>query len=261
MRSAYLTIDDSASDRMDDLVSYLSGKGIPAIFYCRGDMLEKNPDAAIRALRKGFILANHTYSHQRSSEKGFDWIVSDIERCEKILDNLHAKACVRAKGKYFRFPHVDRGTGGWVVDYDAYTGVEKDAVLSAFAQGLNAVMERPDKDALDKKQKLQDYLRDAGYTQPFDDVTHAWFNRGEIASAYDSLFTFSNCDWMVTERHRGKWPYKTVEDLKQKARDDRWLSEAASVNVVLAHDQAEIVDVTIELIDDMAEGGLKFLEV
>lgn len=261
MRSAYLTIDDSASDRMDDLVSYLTGKGIPALFYCRGDMLDKNPQSAINAIKKGFVLANHTYSHQRSSEKDFDWIVSDIEKCENLLNNLHAQAGVKAKGKYFRFPHVDRGTGGWIVDYDAYAGDARDAVFSAFAQGLNADMTKPDAAALAKKQKLQNYLKDAGYVQPFGQVTHAWFNTGEIAEAYDSLFTFSNCDWMVTERHKGKWPYKTVEDLKQKARSDKWLSQENSVNVVLAHDQSEIVDVTIELIDDMAESGLVFKEL
>lgn len=261
MRSAYLTIDDSASDRMDDLVSYLSGKGIPALFYCRGDMLDKNPDAAIRAIKKGFTLANHTYSHQRSSEKDFEWLVADIEKCEGVLDELHEKAGVKAKGKYFRFPHLDRGTGGWVVDFDSYTGDNKEAVMAAFAQGLNNALVKPDASALDKKQKLQNYLKDAGYTQPFDKVTHPWFNTGEIAAAYDSLFTFSNCDWMVTERHKGQWPYKSVEDLKQKARQDRWLSQEGSVNVVLAHDQSEIVDVTIALIDDLAEKGLIFKDL
>lgn len=259
--SAYLTIDDSASDRMDDLVSYLEGKGIPALFYCRGDMLEKNPDAAIRALKKGFTLANHTYSHQRAMEKDLDWYVADIAACEKILDDLHARANVKPSGKYFRFPHVDRGTGAWIIDYDANPTIRKQ-VQDEIAGGVNAPSkERPPESAFIKKQQLQNYLKQNGYKNPFTDATHRWFLDGEMGEAVDSLFTFSNCDWMLNERQIGKWPYKTPADLKHKARNDMWLWQEGSVNVILAHDQADIVDVTIELIDDMAETGLIFKDL
>ena len=262
MRSAYLTIDDSPSTRMDDLVDYLEGKGIPAIFYCRGDHLEENSASAIRALQKGFVLANHAYSHQRSSQKDFTWIVDEIEKTEVLLEEIHAVAAVARKGKYFRFPQLDRGTAGWIVDYDEYQGKEREALLAAYAEGLNVQsMDRPDEQAFEKKKRLQTYLAGAGYTQPFKGVTHSWFSDSEIASAHDSLYTFSNCDWMLTARHVGKWPYKSVEDLKKKAQTDPWLSQEGSVNVILAHDQAEIIEVTIELIEDLANNGLEFLEV
>ncbi len=259
---AYLTIDDSPSARMDDLVDYLEGKEIPAIFYCRGDRLEENPASAIRALQKGFILANHTYSHQRASEKEFAWTVQDIERCDAQLEELHALAHVPRRGKYFRFPHMDRGTGAWVVDYDRYKDSDRAALMTAFAEGLNVKsLDRPDSGAFTKKDRLQHYLSAAGYTQPFKGVTSPWFQSGEIAQAADSLYTFSNCDWMVTARHMGKWPYASVESLKHKALTDPLLREPGSVSVILAHDQTEIVDITMELIDDLAENGLTFLEV
>jgi len=259
---AYLTIDDSPSMRMDDLVDYLEKKGIPAVFYCRGDLLEDNTASAIRALQKGFVLANHTYSHQRASEKDFAWIVEDIERCENLLEEVHAVAQVRRRGKYFRFPHIDRGTAGWIVDYDRYPAEEKGALFAAFTDGLNIQsMDRPSQPAFDKKERLQRYLAGAGYTQPFKDVTHSWFAKGEIAQAHDCLYTFSNCDWMLTARHNGKWLYKSVNDLKEKALSDPFLRVEGGVNVILAHDQAEIVDVTMELVDHLAENGVKFLEV
>lgn len=260
--SAYLTIDDSPSERMDDLVDWLDGKGIPAIFYCRGDNLEQNMISAVRAVEKGFVLANHTYSHERSSLKDVAWVIADIERCEQLIEQAYNAAGASQPGRYFRFPHVDRGTAGWVVDYDAYEGENREALLAAFAEGLNvSSMEKPPQMDWDKRDLLQDYLRGAGYTQPFPKVTHPWFNTGEVSLAADSLYTYSNCDWMLTARHRGKWPYKTVEDLKNRARADKWLTEEGSVNVILAHDQAEIVDITIELLDDLAESGLEFLEV
>lgn len=261
-RSGYLTIDDSPSGRMDDLTDFLAARDIPALFFCRGDMLDLHFDAAVRAVQKGFVLANHTYSHKRSSEEDFNWYVADIERCERLVEKAYAHAGIAQPGKYFRFPHIDRGTAGRVVDCDAYDGADLNAVLSAFAEGLNVkTMELPDHRALEKKEKLQQYLKQAGYVQPFDNVTHSWFSKGEIAAAYDCLFTFSNCDWMITERHIGNWPYKNVADLKQKALKDPYLSEEGGVNVILAHDQAEIVDVAMELIGALADSGMKFIRV
>lgn len=259
---AYLTIDDSPSTRMDDLVDYLEERGIPALFFCRGDRLEENGPSAVRAVQKGFVLGNHAYSHQRSSQKDFAWIVDEIEKTEKLLAEIYSLARVEGRRKYFRFPQLDRGAAGWIVDYDRYEGADREALLSAFAEGLNVQsMDRPGPDAFDKKDRLQTYLAATGYVQPFRGVTHSWFNRGEIARAHDCLYTFSNCDWMLTARHAGKWPYKTIGDLKQKALNDPYLSREGGVNVVLAHDQAEIVDVTIELIEDLADNGLEFLEV
>ena len=54
---------------------------------------------------------------------------------------------------------------------------------------------------------------------------------------------------------------KRLRALKKKALSDPYLSQEGSVNVILAHDQAEIVDVTIELIEDLTNNGLEFLEV
>ena len=260
--SAYLTIDDSPSDRMDDLTGWLYEKGIPAIFYCRGDMIEANPMAAVRAVQKGFILVNHTHSHQRASQNDLQWYINDIRQCEFLLDRIYKEARVEKKIKAFRFPHIDRGTAGWIVDYDSYAEEDRAALLAAFAEGLNvSSMEKPAAEFWEKKQAIQNYLKSEGYVQPFKGVTHEWFARGEIANAADSLYTFSNCDWMLTDRHRGKWPYKTIEDLKNKAKGDKWLTQEGSVNVILAHDQAEIVDITIELLDDLVSSGLTFLEV
>lgn len=259
---SYLTIDDSASERMDDLVDYLYSKNIPAIFFCRGDMLDKNTPSAIRAVQKGFVLANHAYSHQRASQKSYDWIVAEIERTENILENIYALAKIKKSGKYFRFPQLDRGTAGWIVDYDVYDGEARDDLLKTFAQGLNVQsMDRPSSEDFAKKEALQNYLKQAGYVQPFLDITKPWYQLGEVTTACDCLYTFSNCDWMVTERHKGKWPYKTLQDLKDKARGDVSLTGAGNVNIILAHDQDEIIDVTIDLIEDLAKNGMEFLPI
>jgi len=262
MRSAYLTIDDSPSDRMDDMVDFLSSKNIPALFFCRGDNIERHFDAAVRAVQKGFTLANHTYSHRRASEEDLNWYFADIEMCERLIEKTYRAAGVTQRGKYFRFPYLDRGAGAWIVDYDFYTADERKEIFAALNDGLNfGKVVPPTPKAREKMKSLQEYLKKSGYVQPFKSVTQGWYQKGPIAAAADSLFTFSNGDWMVTARHSGKWPYKSVDDLRQKAATDLFLSQDDSVNVILAHDQSEIVDVTIELIKDLADNGLKFLEV
>lgn len=259
---AYLTIDDSPSHRMDDLVDYLEEKKIPALFFCRGDRLEENMAPVIRALQKGFVIGNHAYSHQRSSQKDFMWIIDEIERTETLVEQAYAVAQVARTGKYFRFPQLDRGTAGWIVDYDLYGEEDRAELLHTFAEGLNVEsMDRPDKAAFEKRDRLQLYLSGAGYTQPFKNVTPRWYCSGEVAKASDCLYTFSNCDWMLTARHLGKWSYKTVNDLKQKALHDRVLTQEDSVSVLLAHDQAEIVDITMELLEDLRQNGLNFLPI
>lgn len=259
---SYLTIDDSPSERMDDLVDYLFDRKIPAIFFCRGDKLEENTSSAIRAAQRGFVLANHAYSHQRSSQKEIAWVIDEIFKTETRLDEVYAAAGVHKKGKFFRFPQLDRGTAGWIADYDAYPQDLREDLLQTFAQGLNVQsMDRPQQSDFAKKEKLQQYLKSEGYVQPFKGITKPWYEAGELAQARDCLYTFSNCDWMVTARHVGKWPYKTVADLKEKARADKSLTQKGQVNVILAHDQAEIVDITIELIEDLAANGMEFLPV
>lgn len=257
---AYLTIDDSPSERMDDLVDYLASANIPALFFCRGDRLDQFGPSACRAARKGFVLGNHAYSHQRASQKDFDWITEEIERTERLIDAAYAAAGVDKPGKYFRFPQLDRGTAGWVVDYDEYDADDRKALLAAFAEGLNVLsMDRPSAQDFAKKDRLQQWLCAKGYVQPFPGVTHGWYRNGEAAAAKDCLYTYSNCDWMLTARHLGKWPYKSAGDLKARALADPGLSAPESVNVLLAHDQAEIVDLTIELLEDLRENGMEFL--
>ena len=68
MKAAYLTIDDSPSPDMQSKVDYLHREAIPAVFFCRGDFLEERPAAALDAIRKGFIIANHSYSHPHFSD-------------------------------------------------------------------------------------------------------------------------------------------------------------------------------------------------
>ncbi|MBI4031170.1 MAG: polysaccharide deacetylase family protein [Proteobacteria bacterium] len=255
---AYLTIDDSPSARTGDLTEALEKRGIPALLFCRGDRLEQNPAPVARGIQKGFVIGNHAWSHTRFSALPFETCVVEIEKTEKLIDAAYRDAGIARPGKYFRFPHMDRGAGGWVIDYDTVPA-HRDALLKLFDDGLNISLQKPSADMLEKKEKLQEYLKKSGFTAPFA-ASFPFYAETEMATAIDAMFTFSTADWMLTKRHLGKWPYKTLDDLRKKMDDDPWLWQEDGAHIILSHDQEETVDTTIALVDYMVARGFEFLK-
>lgn len=260
---AYLTIDDSPSTRMDDLTDYLSRHNIPALFFCRGDLLEQNPVAVIRAIQNGFLIGNHTYSHIRASKASFEQIVEEIEKTEALIDQMYSVANTPKPGQYFRFPHLDRGCGSQVLDFEAMDVKDRTYVKSVYTEGLNVISNaKPKPEALEKKAKLQEYLQTRGYTAPFPKTNLPWYSKSpEIKAAADCLFTYSSADWMLTQRHLGKWRYKSIEDLRAKIDNDQWILKDSSTSIILMHDQAEILDNVLLLLDHLRRRDVEFLEM
>lgn len=263
MIEAYLTIDDSPSPLTDDLTDYLAQRNIPALFFCRGDLLEADPGPMIRAVQKGFVIGNHAYSHRRFSTLDYNICVDEIEKTERIIDGVYNKAGIAKPIKLFRFPHMDRGAGGYVVDYAAVSPQYRDWVTRLFADGLNIALTEPSPDMIAHKEKLQAYLQRQGFAQPFTGVDYPWFAGTEMQDATDCMYTFSTSDWMLLDRHRGKWPYKTIDDLKRKIDDDAWLNKGGGRAIILAHDKPEpdLFPVVKSLIDHMADKGYQFLKI
>jgi peptidoglycan/xylan/chitin deacetylase (PgdA/CDA1 family) len=248
---AYLTIDDSPSGETDALCAFLLEEKVPAILFCRGDRLEGNPDPVVRAIRNGFVVGNHAYSHRRASQIGFAEMTAEIARTDALIDAAYEKAGAARTAKYFRFPHMDRGAGGWVVDYDAVP-VQRETLIKLFSDGLNVSLDPPGDDLKKLKRDLQDWLRANGFAPlPFRGVAHPWYAQTEMAHAVDAMFTFSTSDWMVTPRHAGKWRYKTPDDLLRKIDDDAALRDKDSAHIILTHDQDGLLEVNRMLIRHM----------
>jgi peptidoglycan/xylan/chitin deacetylase (PgdA/CDA1 family) len=248
---AYLTIDDSPSGETDALCDFLTRENVPAILFCRGDRMESDAGPAVRAIRNGFVIGNHAYAHRRASRIGFAETTAEIARTDLLIDAAYSEAGVARPGKYFRFPHMDRGAGGWVVDYDS-AGDHRPALVKLFGDGLNVSLDPPGDDLKKLKADLQDWLRAQGFTRlPFGGVTHPWYADTEMNAAIDAMFTFSTSDWMITPRHAGRWPYKTPDDLIRKIDDDPWLGMKDSAHIILTHDQDGMLPVTQALVRHM----------
>lgn len=263
MADAYLTIDDTPTAHSLDLAALLEDENAPALFFCRGQRMEERSDIVPALIARGFVMANHLYAHKRSSQLSFDEVVAEITRTETLLDAAYRAAGHARPAKYLRFPHMDRGTGGWVVDYDAAPAAYRDKLMKFFADGLNVAMDKPDVAAFDKKARLQEWLRAEGFiAPPFKGITHEWYAQTEMADAIDAMFTFSTSDWMLTDRHAGKWPYKTIDDLRRKMDDDHDLGRADSAHIILLHDDPDgLVPLTAALIAHLRGMGMVFRPV
>jgi len=92
---AYLTIDDAPSEDMKEKVDFLVSKGIPAIWFCLGDFLEKGSEHAIHAIEKGFIIGNHSYGHPYFSDLPLKQCFEEIQKTDRIIDEIYRKAGVK----------------------------------------------------------------------------------------------------------------------------------------------------------------------
>ena len=261
MKKVYLTIDDSPSPHTKKVVDYLNERNIQALFFCIGEKLEQFPGNIDYAVQHGHVLANHSYTHRRFSLLSYEECVEEIEKTEGLIDQAYNRIGQKKPGKYFRFPHMDRGAGGWIVDYNQIADEYRETVISLFADGVNINPDPPTDDMIDKKNRLQEYLQTNGYQQPFQNITHPWFQGTELEHARDCMYTFSNSDWMLLDRHKGKWPFRSLDDLKMKIDRDQFLNNDDSHHIVLAHDkpEPELFPVFKALTDYMINNHFRFL--
>jgi peptidoglycan/xylan/chitin deacetylase (PgdA/CDA1 family) len=240
---AYLTIDDAPSSTMNEKVDYLWRKEIPAVWFCRGDFLEQRPDPGIYAIRKGFVLGNHAYNHPYFSDLTIvDEGLKQIRRTDEIIEALYKRAGVKRPAKYFRFPFGDKGD-------------QKHAEDSG--SDLEAGRKR--------KQALQAYLRQLGYTQPhWEHVTYDYYQANGLQDDVDWYWTYDVMEWSIFAND----PQRTVDSLEKvfaRMEEDEpenglGLNSATSAEIILAHDHAETTAYFEPIIERLLEKGLTFMQ-
>lgn len=153
MNTALLTIDDIASRNTPAIVDYLCSKGIQAVLFARGSNVERYYDEAVYAVKHGFIVGNHSYSHAHFSELTLDEAIRDIEHCEQVLDQLYRDSGVNRQWRPFRFPYGDKG-------------------------GSN-------------KDMLQEYFREHGFHKLNDrHIPYRWWKESNCYQDIDTFWTF-----------------------------------------------------------------------
>ena len=108
-KNIYLTIDDSPSIHTHKKVEYLRNHKIPALFFCRGEFIEKHPQEVINIIQNGFLVGNHSYSHPYFSEISLDDCIEEILKTEDLINQVYSAAKITRPAKVIRFPFGDLG--------------------------------------------------------------------------------------------------------------------------------------------------------
>ena len=224
-KTAYLTIDDCPSQNMIDKISYLESKSIPAVLFCQGNLLLQRVEQAVTAIRKGFIIGNHSYDHPRFSDLEIDQCYDQIERADKIIDGIYLKAGMKRTARYFRFPHGDKGG--------------------------------------EQKPLIQDCLRKLGYRKPkFENITYAYHRSKNLVNDIDWGWTYDVREWeILAEPHL--YANDVLENIFARMEENapekrKGLNYPYSEEIILVHDHPESDDLFIPIIERLLSKGLEF---
>jgi len=220
----YLTIDDAPTKDFRKKVDFLLKKNIPAIFFCRGDFLEKRKEDVVYAIKKGYIIANHSYNHPRFSKIALEEAFEQIKKTDKIIEEIYFKSGVKQLAKLFRFPYGDKS-------------------------GQNYV-------------KIQEFLKNLGYKQPFfENINYEWFIAGKLNTDFDVYWTFDIKEWCLKGDYDPN--IKSINDVLNRMKQKEHKQGGSLLNpdsneIVLIHDHEETTELFFKIIDELLKMHLKF---
>lgn len=250
MKSAYLTIDDSPSLDMPQKVDFLYRNDIPAVFFCRGDFMEKYPDFILDTIKKGYPIANHSYSHPHFSDIDIEQVYQEIKQTDEIIDQLYEQSGVVRPARWFRFPFGDKGDG-------------------RYGKVLEPLR---DKKGIDRRNIIQAILRGMSYTQPhFPAISYRYFHHAGLATDADWHWTYDTMEWSMSLK-KPLPGLQSLSDLVKRMEEEapkdprgevttaeaRWL-QSTSDEIILLHDHTETSEIFEGIIEAYRRKGIQFL--
>lgn len=261
MADLYLTIDDSPSVNFLILCAYLKERHIPAVFFVRGDLLSLYPHEVIRAIKDGFVIANHSWSHHHASKLGAGMAIKEIVKTQKLIDLLYERAG-KPTNRFMRFPHMDSGLGAWPLPPEMFTPEEQTDVKNLYATFYRNDLVPPDDIAIKRHQDIETALLAHGFRQmQFEGVTVPWYNRYAASSAVSTQGTFCHPDWYRYTRYAGVFAEEARALSRLNQNFDDFVAHNNGAHIIVMHDKAEIWDDTKALIDHMIKGQHNFLPI
>lgn len=108
VKGIYLTIDDAPSDYMPLILSNLGKNNV--VFFVYGEQVYPRRRYMIaQALASGNILGNHSFLHHHYSGMSLDEIKNDVDKTDKLIEQLYKEAGLPRRHKLIRFPYIDPG--------------------------------------------------------------------------------------------------------------------------------------------------------
>lgn len=248
-KRVYLTIDDSPTKDFPDKVDFLFKRNIPTVFFCVGEQLLDYRNDAVEAIRKGFIIGNHSMVHNYFSDMSYEDCCDSILETDLLIENLYEEAGVKREIKLFRFPHFDQGGEDSAQAYeDRWSKPREEWTVYGNEK---------------KRVKIQKYLKSLGYQQPFiKGINFKYFYDKNLLNHVDMRWTFDQMEYLLNEENApwGLDDKKTI--LARMEEDDPYNGKSLNClntsDIILVHDQEKTTELFYEIIDKYLEKGIVF---
>jgi peptidoglycan/xylan/chitin deacetylase (PgdA/CDA1 family) len=221
---------------MKGKVDFLLRNDVPAIWFCRGEFLEKRQEPVVYAIKNGFVMVNHSYDHPLFSRFSLKECFRQIKVTDELIERAYEKAGVERPAKVFRFPWGDKG-GGFDIDEGGFF---------------------PKRGKASHIKALQDLLRKLGYKQPkFKGISHARYKKARLLDDVDVYFTFDTMDWATMNP---KFGIRGLEDILERMDEDspedgKGSNFAGSNEIILIHDLFETAHLFEPIVRKLLDKG------
>jgi peptidoglycan/xylan/chitin deacetylase (PgdA/CDA1 family) len=195
---------------------------VPAVFFCVGQQLEQYRTEVIQAIRDGFVIGNHSYSHRHFSQLSLDQAADEVASTDAIIDALYHAAGVKRPAKLFRFPYGDAGT---------------------------------------HRRRFNRTLTTMGYVGlriPSPRLPFPFLRAIHFTSA-DSWWTFDLRDWCLVDAGHGhavRSRQDVIDRLDREMRQTSW--RIGRNHVFLVHDHVQTAELFTALVERLLEHGVTF---
>lgn len=241
-KKVYLTMDDVPSKDFKQKIDFLYEKNIQAICFCVGKDMAGHEEELIYAIKKGFILGNHSFSHGHFSDMSLEECTDDISKSDSLIEAVYKKANIKRPAKFFRFPFFDQGGNASGKEYEeTHTTTNND-----------------------KKLALQAYLKELDYTHPdFKGINMKFFNDESLGKTIDVRCTFDQMEYWFGVNN-APFEMGKEENILHRIEEDapyegRALNCTDTVDVILIHDHEKTTDLFYKIVNRYAEKKFEFL--
>lgn len=251
-KQVYLTIDDGPSLDFKEKVDFLYKRHIPATFFCLGEKIKNHKEDVAYAIRKGFLIGNHSFSHKHFSDLSIEEGKDSIQKTDEIIDEVYKLSSIQRPIKVFRFPYFDQGGDISGEDYE-----------NKWAKPESEWFLYPRKD---RRNTLQVFLSELGYTQPkFRGLNLKFFKDKAMLEYNDVRCTFDQMEYFLGIENA---PYGMGKEEAILGRidedfpyDGRALNCLETSDIILIHDHERTTELFYKIINKYIEKNFEFLRI
>jgi len=235
-RILYLTIDDGPTKYFRQKIDFLLENNIPAIFFCLGHKIKDFEEDIIYAIKKGFIIGNHSFGHPNFSEITLEKARAEIKKTDELIEDIYMKAGVPRMIKVFRFPFMNNGSK------DEYGKCNwNDPHIKG----------------------IQEILRELGYEKlHFKGITYKRYKDSGFGDCVNVDCTYDSMDWTVADSSE-MFGIKNLSDLLERINENKFekysgINFRSSNEIVMMHDDERISSIFGALVNAFIEKGFRF---